>query len=177
MAELADAPDLGSGAQKAWGFKSPLSHQDFLFYKPIRFLKLQDMSWDIFVQELPPGIKDIAEIPSDFRPKNVRRSEIIHLIQCAIPEVDFSDPTWGNLDGLGYSIEISIGNEEEASGLALHVRGSPAAAPMVCKILRAVESLGITALDGSQPGGLFDFDKAEESIRKWIAYRDQIAGQ
>jgi hypothetical protein len=27
VAELADAPDLGSGAQKAWGFKSPLSHQ------------------------------------------------------------------------------------------------------------------------------------------------------
>jgi hypothetical protein len=27
VAELVDAPDLGSGALKAWGFESPLSHR------------------------------------------------------------------------------------------------------------------------------------------------------
>ncbi|CAE6503493.1 hypothetical protein NMYAN_20358 [Nitrosomonas nitrosa] len=27
MAELVDAPDLGSGADEVWGFESPLSHQ------------------------------------------------------------------------------------------------------------------------------------------------------
>ena len=30
MAELADAPDLGSGARKAYGFKSLRPHQTFL---------------------------------------------------------------------------------------------------------------------------------------------------
>ncbi len=31
VAELVDAPDLGSGAL-AWGFDSPLSHQDLILY-------------------------------------------------------------------------------------------------------------------------------------------------
>ena len=29
VAELVDALDLGSSAQGAWGFNSPLSHQEF----------------------------------------------------------------------------------------------------------------------------------------------------
>ena len=31
VAELVDAPALGAGAL-AWGFDSPLSHQEFLYY-------------------------------------------------------------------------------------------------------------------------------------------------
>jgi hypothetical protein len=56
------------------------------------------MSWDIIVMNLPPGLKSIKDLPSNFVPATLgKRSDIIAKISAIFPESDFSDPTWGIL--------------------------------------------------------------------------------
>jgi len=58
------------------------------------------VSWDIFVQEIPPDVRSVEEIPNGFRPGAIgTRDEIIAGIQRVFPEADFSDPSWGKVDG------------------------------------------------------------------------------
>ena len=133
------------------------------------------MSWDLFVQDLPPGIRSIAEIPDDFRPRPLgARSQIIERIWHAAPETNFSDPAWGQLDGEGFSIEVNLGEDEEVVSFALHVRGDERAPFMVETILKAV---GLRALDPSSNTGIFEVGKASESFARWRAYRDRVVGR
>jgi hypothetical protein len=54
------------------------------------------MSWDIFVQDLPPGIASIADIPDGFVPSPIGlRSEVIAKLSALYPECSFADPSWG----------------------------------------------------------------------------------
>lgn len=130
------------------------------------------MSWDIFVQDLPSGIRSIKEIPADFKPRPIgSRAEIIKKILEACPDADFSDPTWGVIEGSGYSIEVSIRAEEACMGFALHVRGGEVVTGVIAAIL---DRLDLRAIDPESDTGLFDCEAAEGSLRKWQAYRDQV---
>jgi len=133
------------------------------------------MSWDIFVQDLPPDAKSVADIPSGFRPESIgKRSMIIEGIKELVPTADFSDPTWGLIDGEDWSIEISIRPEEDCRGFVFHVRGGDAAAGTVAAIL---QHLQLRALD-SQTGGFFVAGAdAVESFRKWRIYRDKLTNR
>ena len=130
------------------------------------------MSWDLFVQDLPSEAKRVADIPSEFRPSLIgKRSEIIDGIISIIPTADFSDPSWGQIDGQGWSIEVNLGPEEKCRGFALHVRGGDAAVGAVAAIL---QRLNLRALD-SQTGEFFVADEsAVESFRQWKKYRDHV---
>ena len=130
------------------------------------------MSWDIFVQDLPSEAKTVADIPSSFRPSLIgKRSEIIARIIGIIPSADFTDPSWGMIDGEDWSIEVNLGQEEDCGHFSLHVRGGDAAVGAVAAILR---QLNLRALD-SQTGGFFAADgDAIESFRQWRQYRDQV---
>jgi hypothetical protein len=132
------------------------------------------MSWDIFVQDLPASAERVGDIPDDFRPRPVgRRSQIIERIIEIIPAADFSDPSWGRIDGEDWSIEISMGAQEECRGFAFHVRGGDAAADAVSAILRR---LNLRALD-SQTGEFFVANESSaESFRDWKKYRDEVLG-
>jgi hypothetical protein len=134
------------------------------------------MSWDIFVQDLPPGIASVDEIPDDFRPSPIgRRSEIIAKLSALYPECDFGDPSWGILDLPGCSIELNLGSDEELESFALHVRGDGRAPNVVAEILGA---LGLRALDPSSDSGLFEQDSVlrSESFDRWQRYRAQVLG-
>jgi hypothetical protein len=130
------------------------------------------MSWDIFVQELPSEAKTVADIPSNFRPSVIgKRSEIIDSIIGVIPTADFSDPSWGLIEGQDWSIEVNLGQEEDCDGFGLHVRGGDATVGAVAAILRR---LNLRALD-SQTGEFFATNEsAVESFRQWRKYRDQV---
>jgi len=131
------------------------------------------MSWDILVQDMPADAKAIADIPHDFRPEPLGpRSELISRIQALVPEADFSDPSWGLIDGPGFSIEVSFGKLETVTGFSFHVRGGDAAAGVVTEILTG---LGLRAFD-TTTGEFFDSAQAVESLRKWRAYRDRFVG-
>lgn len=129
------------------------------------------MSWDIFVQDLPRDAKSIADIPADFRPRPIgTRTDVIRKIKEVTPDADFSDPSWGRIEADDWSIEVSIGTDEECAGFALHVRGGDETVGVVAAIL---EHLNLRALD-SQTGEFFVAGpEALESFQKWRAYRDQ----
>ena len=133
------------------------------------------MSWDIFVQDLPRDARSIADIPTDFRPKTIgKRVDMIKKIRELLPEADFSDPSWGRIDHEDWSIEVNIGESEECTGFALHVRGGDAVVGVVGGILA---HLNVRALD-SQTGDFFVAGaEALDSFRKWRAYRDQVVNK
>ncbi|HVK16555.1 MAG TPA: hypothetical protein VM533_06370 [Fimbriiglobus sp.] len=131
------------------------------------------MSWDIFVQDLPEGIRCVAEIPDDFVPREViaKRSDVIRVLSEVAPQADLNDPEWILISGPGCSIELSLANKEALNGFAFFVRGSNEAAAVVADILRP---LGLQALDMSSETGLFDFEHAAKSLARWRLYRNQV---
>jgi hypothetical protein len=133
------------------------------------------MSWDIFVQDIPKEVMSVADMPDDFRPKSVgARREIIEKIRAVVPAVDFADPTWGTIEGPGYSIEVNLGKKEEVDGFAFHIRGGDMAAFVVADIL---ERLGLRAFDTGSDTGLFSIGPdGSAGQKRWRAYRDQVHG-
>jgi hypothetical protein len=131
------------------------------------------MSWDIFVQDIPPSAATPGDIPSDFKPADLGpRSEIIRKIRDIVPFANFEDPAWGQVDGPGFSIEINLGAEPIVHGFAFHARGGDAAAAVISDILT---HLGFRAFDASSESGMFEpGPQAEESQRRWHTYRDSV---
>jgi hypothetical protein len=104
------------------------------------------MSWDIFALDIPPEIKSVEEIPSDFKPKPLgTRSAVISKIKELIQTADFSDPAWGLIDRDGWSIEVSMGPKEVCDGFSLHVRGADEVVAVVAAILDCLSIRGIDA--------------------------------
>jgi hypothetical protein len=133
------------------------------------------MSWDIFVQNIPKDARGVGDIPDDFEPGPLgSRSEVVRRILEVAPSANASDPTWVTIDGPDFSIECNIGDDEEVSSFALHIRGGKAAAGLVSDLL---SRNGWRALDPTAESGIFDPASAADSLRMWRAYRDRIAGR
>lgn len=131
------------------------------------------MSWDIFVQDFPQTAATIGDIPADFQPASIgKRSAVIERIKEIVPIADFSDPSWGLLEGDGWSIEINMGSEEDCQGFSLHVRGDDPAVGIVASVLQHLE---LRAFD-AQTGNFFVAGPdAIEPFRTWRSYRDRLA--
>ena len=128
------------------------------------------MSWDIHVSDLP-DVKSVEDIPDDFRPVTLgSRAALIEKICEVFPVADFNDPSWGIIDGDGWSIEVNIGRDAECNGIMLHVRGNDGAVPAVTALLDRID---LRALD-LQSGNFFDPGLAAQSFGSWRAYRDHI---
>jgi hypothetical protein len=98
--------------------------------------RIQRVSWDVFVQDLPPGVRHTSEIPDDFHPKPLGpRGDIIARIQEIFPTADFSDPSWGTCETGDWSIEFNMGDREVCKGFALHVRGGGDVAVAIARLL------------------------------------------
>ena len=134
------------------------------------------MSWDIFVQDLPQGIRSVDELPSDFRPRPIgKRVDIIAAIKEIIPDADFSNPCWGMIEGADYSIEVNLGQQEILDGFALHVRGgSEEVSKVVLKLLR---HLGLCGIDPSAYEILTPKSLSAPGFRRWKDFRDRVIGQ
>lgn len=132
------------------------------------------MSWDISIQDLPRDVQNVADIPNDFQPKPLGpRSTVIARIHEVLPDVDFSDPTWGMFDRLDFSIEFNMGAEEICDSLMLHVRGGGSAMETVERLLKHLQLRGIDC----QTGDFFSIEAARSSFGQWQAYRDRVLGQ
>jgi len=133
------------------------------------------VSWDIYVMDLPADARTLADIPHDYKPGPLMpRAELIEGISRVVPDVDFSDPTWGVIDGPGFSIEVSIRADDPVESFSFHVRGGDMAAAVVADIL---DHLGLQAVDPQTKSGLFDRETAVASLTAWRAYRDRVIGE
>lgn len=129
------------------------------------------MSWDVFIQDLPADARRVVEVPDEFQPRPLGpRAQVISRISAQFPDADFADPSWGKLHRNGYSIDISIGDDDPVTGITLHVRGSDEA---VAAVVALIDTVGGRAVD-SWTGELFDQAVALHSIRRWRAYLEEI---
>lgn len=130
------------------------------------------MSWDIFVQDLPPGLGSVEEMPDDFRPAPLGdRTSILAAILRAAPDADARDPTWLKIDRPEGSIEINLGDAGPVTSFALHVRGTDAIAANVAAILREV---GARALALGTESGIFDPEDPAAGLSTWREYRRRL---
>ena len=63
------------------------------------------------------------------------------------PALDWADPTWGQLEGDGFSIEFPLGDEDPCRTLILFARGNATAAA-----LRLIDATGWCLLDTGNGG-------------------------
>jgi hypothetical protein len=80
-------------------------------------------------------------------------AQIIASIRRVVPAADFSDPEWGQIDGDGYSIEVSIKRVEPMRSFALHCRGDSQAVDYV--VAHILDELGLQAFDPDNETGIF----------------------
>jgi hypothetical protein len=130
------------------------------------------MSWDVFIMNLPLDAQTVDEIPDDFDPAPLgARAEVIEKIREVAPSTDFSDSSWGMIDGGGYWIEVNLGRDEVVNCCTLHVRGGDLAVPCVLAIIERLEA---RALDTS--GEFVTPDNTSAGLRQWRACRDRVIG-
>lgn len=128
------------------------------------------MSWDVILFKVPPNVVSLEEAGVTLTPLGTKL-EVISKLKRIIPNVDFSDPTWGKLDGDNYFIEFSMGKEEIIDGLMLHIRGGNE----VIEVLKTIsKDTGWKPFDCSN-GELIDFDYYPEGLQKWKDFREQMA--
>jgi hypothetical protein len=133
------------------------------------------MSFDVFVQDLPRDARTVADIPDDFAPQPLGRlADILAGIRRVAPDADFSDPTWGRIDGPGYSIEVNIGPEDPIQSFAFHVRGDQEALLIVASILT---ELRLRAIAPGTESGFFNLSELGIAYQQWQAYRRQVIGE
>ena len=95
---------------------------------------------------------------------------MIARIHAVLPDVDFSDPTWGMFERPGFSIEFNMGAEEICDGFMLHVRGGGSAMETVARLREGLQLRGFDC----QTGEFFSIEAARSSFGQWQAYRDRV---
>ncbi|MEU6488234.1 hypothetical protein [Streptomyces sp. NPDC046887] len=82
------------------------------------------MSWDVLLLRLPEGITSMEDMGSDTTPPPLGpRPGVLASLRRAAPVVDLSDPSWGELGGPGWSMELNMGSDEPVGMIMLHIRG------------------------------------------------------
>ncbi|MFD9573190.1 hypothetical protein ACFWBI_25495 [Streptomyces sp. NPDC059982] len=104
------------------------------------------MSWDVLLLRLPDDITSVQEIPADCSPAPLgRRHDVLAAVIQACPEVELSDPAWGELSCAAWSIEFNIGSEDPVDSIMLHIRGS--GDDVLIHVFRLAEALSCRVLD------------------------------
>lgn len=106
------------------------------------------MSWDVLLLHLPADITSAQDIPDDYSPPPLgRQPEVLAAVSRAEPEADLSDPTWGDLSGPTWSIELNIGSADPVDSIMLHIRDS--GDDVLASVFRLASALGCKVLDCS----------------------------
>ncbi|MFD5097374.1 hypothetical protein [Streptomyces albidochromogenes] len=131
------------------------------------------MSWDVILLRLPDDVTSVQEIPADFTPAPLgRRGDVLAAVTQAVPDVDLSDPEWGEIANPTWSIELNIGSEDPVESLMLHIRGS--GDDVLTPVLRLAEALRCKALDCAE-GGLITPGQAS-GWHAFQQFRDRVMG-
>jgi hypothetical protein len=114
------------------------------------------VSRDIFIQDIPPNIRSVEELPDSWRPSPLPfgHAEVVAAVRELVPSADFTDPTWGRVEILGAAIEVNVSDKPQIDSFALHVRAADqsAADQFVAQLL---DRLNVRAFDPESDTGLF----------------------
>jgi hypothetical protein len=125
------------------------------------------MSWTVLVLGEHPRLDDLSwDPPTLGTGDEVRRRTSAHL-----PDIDWTDPTWGLYAGAEFTFESRIGPEEPVVCLAVHVRAGGGA---IGDLLQFSVPNGWHLVDGSTCEVIDPASPTPESWQRWQAYRDKI---
>ncbi|MFE3600887.1 hypothetical protein [Streptomyces sp. NPDC059142] len=129
------------------------------------------MSWDVLLLRLPDNVTSVQEIPNDHTPPPLgHRHDVLGAIAQTIPEADLSDPTWGQLLGPTWSMELNIGEEDPVDSIMIHIRGS--GDDVLPPVFRLADVLGCGVFDcaegdlitAEQTSGWHGFQKFRDHV-------------
>ncbi|MFF3250127.1 hypothetical protein ACFYWP_03765 [Actinacidiphila glaucinigra] len=128
------------------------------------------MSWDVLLLPLPEELTSIDDLPVDHVSLPVgSRSKVHEVLRSAVPDIDLTDPAWGQLLGPTWVIEFNIGTGDPVESVMLHVRGGEDdVLPVIFRVSRA---MGCRPLDCSD-GELL----REDDPRSWQAFQEYRDG-
>ena len=134
------------------------------------------MSWDVMVcnyNGTPPN--NIENLPDDHKPPPLGMTGTVrNSISRYLPDVDWSDPTWGIYDGDEFSIEINTGDEDLIDSIILHVRGDGNA---IDAMLQFANPNKWSLLDLSTGKYLDPKNPSQEGWENYKAFRDKALDQ
>lgn len=121
------------------------------------------MSRDIFVQDIPPDVTSVEQIPGDWTPAPLRVTSqaVREAVTKYAPHANFTERKWGHVTLSDAEIEVNLGDEAPLMSFAFHVRGNPATASRFVSAVLA--SLHLRAFDPESNSGLFEPEPRGES--------------
>lgn len=106
------------------------------------------MSWDVLLTRLPYSVRSVQELPDDFQaPPLGPRDQVKSALRAAEPSIDLSDPTWGELVGRGWSIDLDLGGDDPVEAIMLQISGT--GDDVLDPVFRMAAELGCRVLDCS----------------------------
>jgi hypothetical protein len=128
------------------------------------------MSWGILLLPLPADLTSIDGLSADHEPPPVgSRSSVHKALRSAVGKVDLTDPTWGELLGPTWVIELGIGEHDPVESVMLHVRGGED--DVLPVIFHSSRALGCRPFDCST--GELLTDDAQTSWNAFQSFRDR----
>lgn len=94
----------------------------------------------VFAADTPMDVDDAghARFDDDFSPSPLgTQDEVRGTLSRVFPAFNWTDPTWGQLEGDGFSIEVALDDEDPCRTLILFARGNATAAA-----LRLIDATG-----------------------------------
>jgi hypothetical protein len=130
------------------------------------------MSWDLVVMKCREPPPPVADLPKDFASDVMGSVAAIRAaIDSAIPNVDWSDPTWGTHNAGDYSLEFAIDGVESANTFSVYVRGS---GDPITALLRLGRQNGWYLLDLQIPEWLHHCSDQSTSWSQFQSWRDRV---
>jgi len=127
------------------------------------------MSWDVMLFSQDPG-----PITGDMKIPPLGDADFVRArISKSLPGVDWSDPSWGILQGDGWSIEFNQHSSGVTDAVMLHVRGG---GDPIAAIVRLCKDTGWVAFD-LQSEALIDLNTpSDASWKEFQGFRDTVTG-
>lgn len=131
------------------------------------------MSWDVMLFNYhgsPPA--DFESLPKDHRPDPLGAAADVRLsISRYLPEIDWTDPTWGIYTGDTFTIEFNPGTDDPIESMMLHVRGRGDALSTIARFA----SPNRWSLLDCTTGKLLDQENpSDQGWRAFESFRDEI---
>lgn len=134
------------------------------------------MSWDIYAMRFPPEVRDVAELPNDYKaPAIGTRAEIASALCSMFSGARVSEPNHVLIEGPGFCMEVGLGREETCVGFMLFVRAGENHAT-IGAVKQIAERFALRAWDVSAGEFLDMSTDPTRSFAAWRAYRDRVVG-